>query len=72
LHTEWSLVPNAIRKQTYITCKVQSSLGNSGKTHKQPLDHGLVVLKNRTILDGRTGYIVDRVGSIWSPFPKFN
>jgi hypothetical protein len=57
-----NLFPNAIRKQTDITCKAQTSLvGQSQKTHKLHLGQGLV-LKNRAILDDRTGSMVDRVG----------
>jgi hypothetical protein len=48
------LYQNALRKQIYITCKAQTSLGQSEKTHKLHLcwvRQGLV-LKNRAILDG--------------------
>ena len=39
------------------------------KSHKLHLVLGLV-LKNRAILDGRKGSIVNRVVSTWSSFPK--
>jgi hypothetical protein len=43
-----NLFPNAIRKQTDITCKAQTSLGQSQKTHKLHLGQGLA-LKNRAL-----------------------
>jgi hypothetical protein len=48
----WRLYQNAIRKPICITCKAQSSFGQLQKTGKLQLGQGLVVLKNRAILEG--------------------
>jgi hypothetical protein len=48
----WTLYQNAIRKPIWITCKAQSSFGQLQKTGKLQLGQGLVVLKNRAILEG--------------------
>jgi hypothetical protein len=72
-----SIFPNAIRKQTYITCKAITSLGQSQKTHKLHLGGGLLVLKNGAmLLDGKTGsrvgYLVNSIHTLGSPCPTLN
>jgi hypothetical protein len=47
-----SLYQNEIRKPICITSEAQTSFGQLQKTGKLELGQGLVVLKNRAILDG--------------------
>ncbi len=47
-----TVYPNEMRKPICITCKAQSSFGQLQKTGKLQFGRGLVVLKNRAILDG--------------------
>jgi hypothetical protein len=46
------LYQTAIKKRICITCKAQTSLGQSQKVCKLQLARGLVVLKNGALLDG--------------------
>jgi hypothetical protein len=47
-----TLYQKAIRKRICITCKAQTSFGQSQKTGKLQLGPDLIVLKNGATLDG--------------------
>jgi hypothetical protein len=64
--------PKGKYKAIDLTCKAQTSWGQSPKTRRIHLGQGQVwiILKNREILDGRTGYIVNIVHGTMPNCPK--